>query len=272
MINQPEPLYNVFHVVPDGYKGIIQKHRNILVLNIGKQYTKADMHAAYDLAAKPQLILTVEAPSVQEMAGFIEEYKYELVKIFDIAERDRSMIRANQFRDKKIVEKIKDKFGFTMSIPEGYSIRNEKDNFMWISMEFPLSSIGFAIYTYPADTVNLENNQKAGNILNARNIAVKEIPGPSEGSFMSTATAVWPDQKILTVRGREWNQIRGFWDVVGDFMGGPFINYTTYDEVNHRMLAIDCYVYNPSPNNRVGKRNYIRQLEAIFMTANVPSK
>ncbi|MDE6499794.1 MAG: DUF4837 family protein, partial [Rikenella sp.] len=107
-------------------------------------------------------------------------------------------------------------------------------------------------------------------IVMARNVAVMQIPGPSDGSYMTTSTAVFPDQKTLTVHGRRWIQLRGFWDVAGDFMGGPFINYTTYDEARKRMLAIDGYVYSPSPNNTVPMRDYVRQIEAIFMTVRIP--
>ena len=87
---------------------------------------------------------------------------------------------------------------------------------------------------------------------------------------MTTSNVFLPDQKLLTVHGRRWMQVRGFWDVRGDFMGGPFINYTTYDAARRRMVAIDGYVYSPSPNNKVPMRNYVRQIEAIFMTARIP--
>jgi hypothetical protein len=43
-------------------------------------------------------------------------------------------------------------------------------------------------------------------------------------------------------------------------MGGAFINYTFVDTASHKVITLDGYVYNPNEL----KKNYIRQLEAIF--------
>ena len=55
-------------------------------------------------------------------------------------------------------------------------------------------------------------------------------------------------------------ETRGLWMVQNDFMGGPFISYTFVDPTLERVITIDGYVYNPSDL----KRNFIRQMEAIF--------
>ncbi len=270
MINQPEPRFTVYSVPPAGYKATVSRHRNILVLETGSQYSKSDMTASYDVNSAPQLEVTVTAPSADSLAAFLHTYGGDLVKLYEIAERDRLVARAEKFRNKEIGELIRQKFGFDISVPQGYRVRLDTTNFLWISFELPLASIGFTIYTYPADSVP-SRNDAAGNIIAARNAAVMQVPGPSDGSYMATSSAAgMMDQKALTVNGRRWNQVRGFWDVKGDFMGGPFINYTTYDQARNRMLAIDGYVYSPSPNNNVPMRDYIRQVEAIFMTVRIP--
>ncbi|MCC8062183.1 MAG: DUF4837 family protein [Rikenellaceae bacterium] len=269
MINQPEPRFTVYSVPPASYKATVSKHRNILILRTGARYAKADMTASYDVNSAPQLEVTVTAPTADSLAAFLHTYRSELVKLYEIAERDRFVARAERFRDTKISDLIREKFGFDMSIPKGYKVRIDTTNFLWISYELPLASVGFTIYTYPADS-SAARNDAAGNIIAARNAAVMQVPGPSDGSYMTTSSAAMPDQKTLTVNGRQWNQVRGFWDVMGDFMGGPFINYTTYDAARNRMLAIDGYVFSPSPNNNVPMRDYVRQVEAIFMTVRVP--
>ncbi len=269
MINQPEPRFTVYSVPPASYRSTVSRHRNILILKTGSQYPKADMTASYNVNSAPQLEVTVTAPSADSMAAFLNTYRSELVKLYEIAERDRFVARAEEYRDAEIGELIREKFDFKMSIPRGYRVRLDTTNFLWISYELPLASVGFTIYTYPADT-SAARNAAAGNIIAARNAAVMQVPGPSDGSYMTTSTAVMPDQKKLTVNGREWNQVRGFWEVAGDFMGGPFINYTTCEPERNRMLAIDGYVYSPSPNNNVPMRDYVRQVEAIFMTIRIP--
>ena len=57
-------------------------------------------------------------------------------------------------------------------------------------------------------------------------------------------------------------ETRGMWNVVGDFMAGPFLAYTVVDEVHGRLITVEGYIYAPGKN----KRDYLRQLEAILYT------
>jgi len=54
----------------------------------------------------------------------------------------------------------------------------------------------------------------------------------------------------------------------GDFMGGPFINYTMVDQRHQRVVTIDGYVYYPSKD----KKNLLRQLEALIYTLSFPEE
>ena len=102
----------------------------------------------------------------------------------------------------------------------------------------------------------------------ARNRFAARIPGPSEGSYMITADVYEPDLRTFRLEGRLWVELRGFWDVKNDFMGGPFVSYTTVDTTTQRVFTIDCYVY--SPKNH--KRNYMRELEHLLYLISVPDK
>ena len=76
------------------------------------------------------------------------------------------------------------------------------------------------------------------------------------------------DLRTFRLEGRLWVELRGFWDVKNDFMGGPFVSYTTVDTTTQRVFTIDCYVY--SPKNH--KRNYMRELEHLLYLISVPDK
>ena len=65
---------------------------------------------------------------------------------------------------------------------------------------------------------------------------------------------------------RLWVEMRGFWDVKGDFMGGPFVSYTTVDQATKRVFTLDCYIY--SPKNP--KRNYLREVEHLLYLVKFP--
>jgi hypothetical protein len=58
---------------------------------------------------------------------------------------------------------------------------------------------------------------------------------------------------------------QGLWDLNVKGMGGPFINYTFYDEKTKRLYMLDGSVYAP----RFYKRNLIQQMDVTlqsFMT------
>ena len=52
------------------------------------------------------------------------------------------------------------------------------------------------------------------------------------------------------------------WKLVGDFMGGPFVNYTFIDEKRNKVITIDGYAYAPNKP----KRDLLIQTEAIIQS------
>ena len=91
-------------------------------------------------------------------------------------------------------------------------------------------------------------------------IGKRYIPGPVDGSYMTTEKAYTPffaDTKISNLTSFETKSI---WQVKDAFMSGPFINYWIEDKVNNRYLIVEGFVFAPS----LGKRDYIFELEAII--------
>ena len=141
MVNQPEPKFTLYNVPQGGYKSTVSKHRNILILRTGDRYPVSDMTARYDVNAQPQLEVTVTSPSTDSLAAFLHRYGADLTRLFEITERDRLVARAEKYRDPKIGPLIREKFGFEMSIPQGYRVRLDTTDFLWISFELPLASV-----------------------------------------------------------------------------------------------------------------------------------
>jgi len=80
---------------------------------------------------------------------------------------------------------------------------------------------------------------------------------------MTTATSVIkPEFETTSLNGLFAIETRGLWEVEGDFMGGPFLSYTTVDEARNRVVTIEGYVY--SPNEK--KALLLHQLDAIIHT------
>lgn len=256
-LNQYEPLFSLLHVTERGFTRLVVRHRNILKIAVTPEAAVPSIAVQYNVAADPQVVLTAQGASVQAVTDYISQNRDNLVYVLEKAERDRAVAYAATYNVPGVTQTIKEKFGFDMPVPKGYALRSQSDDFVWVSYEYPAASQGFMVYSFPYRGVE---SLSARNLIGQRNAFAARIPGPAEGSFMTTFMGYEPDCRTLRIGGRLWVEMRGFWDVEGDFMGGPFVSYATVDEASARVVVVDCYVY--SPKNP--KRNLLRGLEHLI--------
>lgn len=263
MLNQKEPLMDLISIAPHNLKGLLMNHHNILIARSGVEYPDTAIGVAYDVYAKPQIVVELTGPSDSAITAYAWEHRTELLQVFEMAERDQFTAFATGYPSPAIKDKIKEQFDFSLSVPKGYMIRSSSQDFLWVSQELPMVSQGITIYSYPYTG---KSDFERDSLLNKRNQFVARIPGPSDNSYMTTAKIIDPEVEYIRIHGRSWAEMKGFWDVEGDYMGGPFITYSTVDTRTNRVISIDLYVYSP----KFGKRNYIRELEHIVYTAQFP--
>ncbi len=265
MVSHQETIYDVLRVLPGGFRKLVTKHPNILILNVGKQFDDPGIELHYDVYAAPQIVLTADAPDNDAMVRLLGTRRDEIVQLLEKAERDRDLADARRYGPAPIKNLIKAKFGFDMDVTPGFTVRNDKENFLWISYEMPMSSQGVIIYTYPFSGDVKDFAQES--LLRRRDEFTGLIPGENPGSHMST-NPEFIELSYNQIDGRSWSEMHGFWDVTDDFMGGPYTNYSTLDAANQRVIGIDFYVFSPNP--RLSQRNYIRQLEHFIYSVRIP--
>lgn len=267
MLNQVEPMFDIVRITARDFKHLLPSYRNILKVLCSPEVKETAILAQYDVVASPQIVLTFQGPSTATMVDYLRQNGKSLLQVLEIAERNRTIEYARKQGAKALEKIIREKFDIEMPISNGYLFRAESDDFVWASNEYPVASQGFFIYTHPfkgKESITTEA------LVKARNNFAKRIPGPSDGSYMTTVKRIpnieddgyvdfLPQRKVVKIDGREWIELRGFWEVEHDFMGGPFVSYTTLDEREGELLTIDCYVYSP----KYGKRNFLRPLEHL---------
>ncbi len=264
-LNQEEQRFDVVRVTNQNYTGLIAKHRNILEVNVQPSIAVPSIAVRYDVAAAPQVILSLQAPTIEAATAYLSEHRESVIKGFEMAERDRAVEFAQKYSVAHIDKAILETFGVEMKVPQGFTLREKSDDMVWISYEYPVASQGAFIYSYPAEFgLNALSEE---NLVEARNRFTARIPGPSEGSYMTTYTEAPQVYRVLRIEGRLWVEMRGFWDVVNDFMGGPYVSYSTIDQATNRVFTVDCYVYSP----KYGKRNYLRALEHMVYNVQFPA-
>lgn len=262
MINYDEPSFDVYNILPAGFKGVNMNHRNLIFIQMGPEFPEAKMFTLKDKYSKPQLSTVLEAPDSASMMQLILNERYKIKYALEQEELSRFSTRATKFADKKLTEEVQKMFDLTLNIPQGYKLRNTVGNdFMWISYELPEASQGILIYDYPFTGTTLTDSM----IIAARNKFAAKVPGELPGAYMTTGDVFPPETTTRMINGREWYETRGYWRVENDFQGGPFVSFATIDTAKSRVVVVDCYVYSPNPQKK--QRNYLRQLEGITETA-----
>ena len=276
MLNQVEPMFNVVRITARDFKHLLPSYRNILKVLCSPDVKDTAILAQYDVVASPQIVLTFQGPSIQAMVDYLKANGASLLQVLEMAERNRTIEYARKQGAKALEKIIKEEFDIEMPISNGYLFRAESDDFVWASNEYPVASQGFFIYSHPFKGKSSTSTEA---LVKARNEFAKRIPGPTDGSYMTTVKRIpnieddgyvdfLPQRKVVKINGREWIELRGFWEVKGDFMGGPFVSYTTFDEREGELLTLDCYVYSP----KYGKRNFLRPLEHLVYGVTFPTK
>lgn len=265
MINFDEPAFDVLYLLPEGFKGLALEHRNVIMARYGSEYPKAEVVSEKNKYTQPQLYVIFQAPNQQALTALVEQKIDSVRGVFEREERGRFAAKVSQKGSATVQDSIKKIFGFTMAVPAGTKVRNiiKDSSFLWSSYEMPESSQGLVVYSYPYKGQPFTS----ANIVKERNRFLALIPGALKNSYMSTSDYMEPVVTEQVIKGRTWYEARGFWRVEGDFMGGPFVSYSTVDQANNRVVVIDSYVYSPNPSK--GQRNYIKQLESLVNTVKI---
>lgn len=262
-LNQREPLFDVLRVTERGFTGMVADHRNILKVLVDPSVEQTAVGVQYDVTAEPQIVLTLQGPSDKALVDYLSEHRASLVQVLEQSERDRTIRYNTSFNQPNVEAAVLKNFGIGINVPKGYVLADDAPDFLWARYEYPTASQGFFIYSYPyAGPASLAPEA----LIAARNQFAARIPGPSDGSYMTTSEAIEPEFRMFRLEGRLWCELRGFWDVEGDFMGGPFVSYSTVDTSTNRVLTLDCYVYSP----KLHKRNFMRGVEHLLYTIKFP--
>ena len=257
---QDEPLFDLLSLPRSAFGSQLKSHRNIVEITISKKKKKAKILIKRNLLAKGQVYVRIVAPNKDAFIKLFEKNKSKIVNIFLKAERTRLKKYYRKYPDAKVFNQIKKKYGYSLRVPAGYNINKDTMGFVWISSETQKNSKGMFLYSF--DYTDKNQFTEAAIVAKRNELLKKYIPGPLKNSYMTTFSEFPITTTQFKYRKHYAIESRGMWNVVGDFMAGPFVNLSILDEKNNRVICIDGYVY--APNEK--KRNFMRQVESIMHT------
>ena len=246
---QIEPVFSLSHIPSKVFSGFATKSRTILKVDISEKEGVFNFKNTY---ASPQRIIQITANSVDKIIEIINENLnsiYSTMYLNEIREKQRRISKnLNQ------TKAIKNSTGLTLRFPSAYRVAKVDSNFVWIRRDIETGSVNLFVSRY--------NDKNNSSVLKIRDsISKHHIPGPVENTFMSTDPIYTPSSQQISIRGKQILETRGLWEIKGQFMAGPFLNYkfesnTKQDEY----IMLDGFVYSPGSS----KREYVFELEAIM--------
>ena len=255
---QQEPLYSLVNVTPSAFADLFRVHRNIMILNVNPQIDSAGIIYKHDVWAKTQCVIQISGKDSEAAIDILKNRKDNILNSFEQAERDRVIGNSILYEERSVSNKVREVFGGSPHIPIGYKLRKISDDFAWIEDNKQYSTQGVFVYRYPVDS---ENPLTEENILEKRNATLKEnVPGMLNNSWMITSEGFPITLKYIKYRNRQIAEMRGYWEVQNDFMGGPFVSHSFYSEDGSHIYVLEAWVYAP----KYDKRQYLRQTESIL--------
>ena len=256
---QREPLYTLINVAPQGFTSIFSVHRNVILMNISSAVTEPGVVFKKDVWAAPQCVIYVNAINAESAVQLIKDNSAKIKVTLEQAERDRVIANATRYEELKLRPIVTKIFGGTPHFPSGYQIKKKTDDFVWITYDTQFTMQSILMFKYPVekgqDMMSLDNI-----VRNTNTVLKNNVPGMFENTYMTITDFVSPSLEYLRYKGRDFAQMRGFWEVHNDYMGGPLVSHIFYSPDGSEMIEILGFVYAP----KYDKRHYLRQVESII--------
>ena len=256
---QREPLYTLVNVAPSGFTQMFQLHRNIVIVNISGDVTEPGIVYRNDVWARPQCVIRINAADSDSAVQIIKDNSERLKATLEQAERDRVIMNAKKYEELALAPVVTQMVGGSPHFPSGYKLKKKTDNFIWIEYHPEYVTQGILVYKYPV--VEGQQMMDLDNILgNCNKMLEENVPGMFENTYMTISNFARPSIEYKKFKGLDFAEIRGFWEVQNDYMGGPFVSHVFYSKDGKEMIVLQGFVYAP----KYDKRHYLRQVESII--------
>ncbi|HLR25194.1 MAG TPA: DUF4837 family protein [Fodinibius sp.] len=142
-----------------------------------------------------------------------------------------------------------------------YTSEGEKVHFMRMNRLLPENSRWFWVWwkNDVRDISYLDNDW-----INARRDSLmrKWVRGTRDSSYITTEYRRPVETSIFKMNDDLTYETRGTWRMTHDAMGGPFVNFTVYDEEANRLFMLEFLQFAPEYD----KRRFVRQFRVMLRT------
>ena len=255
---QREPLYDLVNVAPSGFVSMFQVHRNIIIMNISSDVIEPGVVYKNNVWAAPQCVIRINASNADEAVELFKENSVKIKAVLAQAEINRVIANSKKYEERSLAPVVTEMTGGSPHFPSGYKLKKKAEDFIWITYDPQFTQQSILIYKYPV--VAGEQMMDLDNIItNCNEMLKNNVPGMFENTYMKIGDTVKPGIEYKRYKGLEFAEVRGFWEVYNDYMGGPFVSHVFYSPDGQEVIVLQGFVYAP----KYDKRQYLRQVESI---------
>ncbi len=217
----------------------------------------------YDSKARGQLLMFLTGTTAASLKSAIKTKSNDLLYYFKSMslKRERSSLAAERYYQKKEIERsLLDRYGWTMTVQHDYfvAIDSSAGKFFWVRRATPadMERWIFASWIDNADPGMLTDRYA---VRLRDSLTAQYLRTVGDDANVEIAPYNLEIQNINFL-GRFAYEMRGNWRFSDKSGGGPFVNYTFYDEPTRRIYILDGSIFAP----RVEKKKLILQVDAIL--------
>lgn len=253
---QSEGNFRVTYINSYSFEGTFKTYANIVLVDVNRKYQKAGMTIRTNVYARPQVVLTLSAPTGEALVDYAKEHRQQLLARLNENEFGRERELLKRTHSGVVVTKAKAMFGASIYVPKDVDDLKVGKDFLWASASKQDFRQNLCLYTIPMQDMT------ADRLVEVRDSVMHiNIPGGREGQWMETDMRT-VSASMVKVDEQDVLSVRGLWDMREDAMGGPFVCYVYPDYTNGRLLLAEGFVFAPDEK----KRPIIRQMEAALQT------
>lgn len=267
VLPQLEPSFDVMVLARAEFDRFWKPHRNVLDVVIADRVDTQEpsVKMIRNKYARGQVYIRAMSKSPRDLAELLSKRAYEMREALHDAELERFSNLHGLDVNEVIANRLRQEWGLQLQVPSDVQWAKSGEDFVWLDRQLTRLKggdnhdvqQGIFIYTEPyvsEDQLSMESR------LDRRNaVLMKQVPGPTPGSFMTTELRYFPTYEEVDFRGEFASELRGLWRMENDYMGGPFFSLTVPDLARNRLVTVEGYAYAPF----FDKRDYIREVEAM---------
>lgn len=266
---QVEPYFTISHASTNAFDDLLMPSRNILLIDVNSEkYTKTKIAYSTDRWSHPQAVIRVCCPDKEALSTCIKDYGHKIRKYFVDEELRRQGEFYKTYCNHDASKEIKAQFDIDILIPNDMVKIQSDHNFYWVCDARGQARKDIVIYSYPYTDTNTFTPEYLISKRNA--ILGKYVKDSQEGYMITEMNHIPPVFNEMNINdGGYCAELRGLWKMKdGLAMGGPFVSHSRVDEINHKVITIECFIYAAG----MKKRNTLRQLEAVLYTMKLPQE